>query len=422
MTTGGSLDSIVPTVTSGAADKPNSAVDGSIVAVESFAVGGRGVARLDDGRVAFVEGAVPGDLVSISLLSQKRRYVEAETVEIIRSSPMRVEPWCPHRAEGCGGCDWQHVEAVERRRQQVSLVGEVLSRSVRAPIEVQHVGSVPDLHYRTSARLSIAGGRAGFKRTRSAEVVPFGSCGVLHDGLRWVGEVDWGGADEVTVRHSVADAASLAVVHPSAEHVDVPDSVTVVGADELRAGRRAWIYEQAAGQRFRLSAGAFFQSGPAAVELLVDTIAGRVGPELAASSRIADLYAGVGVFTKALAATAPQAEWLVVESNRSAVADARVNLSDVSARVVGTPVERLRPARASVVIADPPRSGLGARGARTVVDMQPDLVVLVSCDLGALNRDVRLLADTGYQLLSADVLDLFPQTSHLEVVSVFGGR
>ncbi|MEZ5280367.1 MAG: methyltransferase [Acidimicrobiales bacterium] len=409
-------------MTSGAADKPISAVDGSIVAVESFAVGGRGVARLDDGRVAFVDGAVPGDMVLVSLLSQKRRYVEAEAVEIARPSPIRVEPWCPHRAEGCGGCDWQHVEAAARRRHQVGLIAEVLDRSVGASIEVEHAGSVPDRHYRTSARLSITGGRAGFKRSRSAEVVPFGSCGVLHDGLGWVAEVDWGGADEVMVRHSGADGVSLAVVHPSVEHIDAPDSVTIVGADEIRAGRRAWIYEQAAGQRFRLSAGAFFQSGPAAVELLVDTIAQRVGNELAASSRVADLYGGVGVFTKALASMAPRAEWLVVESNRSAVADARVNLSDVQARVIATKVERLRPARSSVVIADPPRSGLGAKGAKVVADMQPESVVLVSCDAGALARDARLLAQAGFQLLSADVLDLFPQTSHVEVVSVFGGR
>jgi 23S rRNA (uracil1939-C5)-methyltransferase len=109
----------------------------------------------------------------------------------------------------------------------------------------------------------------------------------------------------------------------------------------------------------------------------------------------------------------------LVESGASAVADARVNLADSHVRIVKADVGRWRAARADAVVADPPRTGLAAAGVAAVAATHADRVALVSCDPAALGRDAKLLAGAGYRLVTATLVDLFPHTSHVEVVSRF---
>ncbi len=265
----------------------------------------------------------------------------------------------------------------------------------------------------------VSNGRPGFRRSRSDEAIVVDSCGVLAPGLRWALDVDWGDSTELSLRCSEATGEALAVVSPSVGSIDAPEHVVLVGADDLQRGISTSIAETAAGRRFRLSAGSFFQSGPQAVELLAETIAGRVGSVLETASTAIDLYAGVGVFASVLGHRFPSVQWVVVESNRAAVADARVNLADIRANTVASRVERFVPGRASVVIADPPRGGLGKRAVAVVAASGAPTVVLISCDLGSFGRDARLLVDMGWSLTGVDVLDLFPQTSHVEIVSVY---
>jgi 23S rRNA (uracil1939-C5)-methyltransferase len=112
----------------------------------------------------------------------------------------------------------------------------------------------------------------------------------------------------------------------------------------------------------------------------------------------------------------------LVESSPSAAADARVNLADRQARVVRGDAARWRGKRAAAVVADPPRTGLGRQGVAAVRASQAERLVLVSCDAAALGRDAKLLADAGYDLRHATLVDLFPHTSHLEVVTRFDKR
>ena len=105
-----------------------------------------------------------------------------------------------------------------------------------------------------------------------------------------------------------------------------------------------------------------------------------------------------------------------MENSASAVADAAHNLGN-HATIVRSPVEEWVPELADVVIADPPRSGLRAAGVKVVAGTEAPHVMLISCDAGALGRDAGLMAEAGYILDQVDVLDMFPQTSHVEVVS-----
>src|SRR5690606_23205851 len=156
--------------------------------------------------------------------------------------------------------------------------------------------------------------------------------------------------------------------------------VRVVTGADLAAGRRAWLHEDVAGARLRVSARAFFQPGPAAAEALVGAVAAAAG-EVGDGTRLVDLYGGVGLFA---ATVGRRARVELVEASAPAVADARVNLRGRPARVVRSDVARWRPRRADVAVADPPRAGLGRAGVRAVAATGAARVVLVSCDAGSL--------------------------------------
>jgi 23S rRNA (uracil1939-C5)-methyltransferase len=203
----------------------------------------------------------------------------------------------------------------------------------------------------------------------------------------------------LTLRVSEATGEATALWDPEAGAVEgLPPHVAT--------GPSAALTEVVAGHPLRVSAGSFFQSGPAAAELLVQRVL-AAAPELRSASRVLDAYAGVGLF--AVAATAPSAHIVAVESARSA-------------RVERRQVGEWRPKRREtfdVVVADPARTGLGKPGARAVAAAGARVLVLVSCDPVALARDAALLRSHGYRHESTDVVDLFPGTHHVETVTRF---
>jgi 23S rRNA (uracil1939-C5)-methyltransferase len=141
------------------------------------------------------------------------------------------------------------------------------------------------------------------------------------------------------------------------------------------------------------------------------------GPELLGAARVVDAYAGVGLF--AATVVPPGAAITTVEWNRSSVADARVNLAGRDVVVRRSDVARWSPEPADVVIADPARTGLGRRATAVLAATEASVLLLVSCDPAALARDASLLAGHGFTLEAAQVIDLFPHTHHVEVVSRF---
>jgi len=387
------------------------------VDVVRIAGGGEGVAHLDDGRVVFVSGAVPGDRARIELTVDKRRFAKGRIVEVVESGPARIEPTCAHVADGCGGCDWRHIRPSEQAGLKVAIVTDALERIGR--LEEPSVVAGPALAPaggRTTVRAIIRNGRAGFRRRASHDAVIVDGCDVAHPLIEEL-LVDgrFGAAKEVTLRTGVASGDRLALVSPSAEGVRLPDDVILIGADELAAGGSAFITEEVGGRSWQISAGSFFQTRPDGAAALFDLVATAVDEHAPAEGRAIDLYSGVGLFAAAVGDRPVTA----VEASVSSVADARINLANDPVTIVESKVERWTPHVADIVIADPSRAGLGAEAVDVIAATKAEAVVLVSCDPGSLGRDAALLVDAGYQFATATVVDLFPQTSHVEVVSVF---
>lgn len=384
-----------------------------------MAVGGEAVAREASGRVVFVADAAPGETVLVELTEEKRSFARGRVVEVRSASPDRVVPPCPHVAGGCGGCDWQHLAVTAQRRLRREQVAEVLDR--QAGLADPVVESGPELaaeRFRTTVRGTTSpDGRFAFRRRRSHEPVMVDSCLVAHPLVEEIiAEGTFGAAADVTIRVGARTGERLVLVGPTAADVVVPDDVRVVGADELKAGRRAWFREEVAGRSWRISAGSFFQASPEGAEALVSEVTRLVRRLAPGADRLVDLCCGVGLF----AGTVGAAHATVgVERSAPAVADARHNLSDLDGRVVRTSLARWRPSAADVVVADPARAGLAKDGVAAVVATGAPLLVLVSCDPASLGRDAALLAGAGYHHVSSTVLDLFGHTGRIEVVSGF---
>lgn len=385
----------------------------------AMAVGGEAVAREASGRVVFVSGAGPGETVRVELTDERRTFARGSVLDVVAPSPDRVVPPCPHVAAGCGGCDWQHLAVDAQRRLRRDLVVEVLGRAggITAP-RVDAGIALPAERLRTTVRGTAGiGGRFAFRRRRSREPVEVDSCLIAHPLVEeLVAEGRFGTAHDVTIRVGSRTGERLVVVGPSARDVQVPPGVTVVGTDELAKGHRAWFHEEVAGRTWRVSAGSFFQASPEGAEALVAEVNAMIADAGPREGRLVDLCSGVGLFAGTVGD-----RWRVtgVERSASAVADARHNLADTDARLVKVALGRWRPGPADVVVADPARSGLGAEGVRAVAGTGAARCILVSCDPGALGRDVGLLREAGYHHDRSVVLDLFGHTGQVEVVSGF---
>jgi 23S rRNA (uracil1939-C5)-methyltransferase len=382
---------------------------------ERFVAGGEAMAHAADGRVVFVRGGVPGDVVSVEAVEDRGGWWRGVVTEVHEPSTDRVEPPCDRRRDGCGGCDWQHLVVEAQLPAKVTIVRDALRRTGRLPdAEVRTGAAVPAQGYRTTVRLvGDADGRAAYRQERSHDTVPAEGCLVAHPALRSLlpGMTVTPGL-EVTLRVSAATGEANARWDPGRGSVGgLAPSVAV--------GVGAHLHEDVAGFRFRVSAASFFQSGPAAAELLVGAVR-AAAPELEHATTVLDAYAGIGLF--ALAATPPAARVITVETSRSALDDCRANLAGREARIEHGQVSRWRPTageQIDVVIADPARSGLGKPGVGALISARAPVIVLVSCDPVAAARDAALLGRHGYRHDGTTVLDLFPHTHHVECVTRF---
>lgn len=387
--------------------------------VDRMAVGGDGIARASDGRVVFVTGALPGERVRVRVTQQKRDFWRADVMEVIEAHGSRVLPPCPEVERGCGGCSWMHVDPAAQLGLKMDIVRDALARQggrIDAQVSAGH--SVGAVRYRTTARFAAdAKGRLGFRRAASHAVLGLDDCLVTHRGITDLLPVTriTPGA-ELTVRVSEHTGERTALLGESgAAGRAVPRPRIEELPSDVGRGSRASLTERVAGVDLRVSAASFFQSSAQSAELLVNAVASALGP-VGSVRRWVDLYSGIGLFAASLL---PESEVVAVEQSASACHDARHNLAGRPAVVVEGDVEDWSPELADAVVADPARRGLGARGVRVVAGTSAPVVVLVSCDAAALGRDTALLAASGYVHAGSTVLDLFPGTPHVEVVTRF---
>jgi tRNA/tmRNA/rRNA uracil-C5-methylase (TrmA/RlmC/RlmD family) len=367
--------------------------------VGPVAHGGHCVAR-SEGRVVFVRHALPGERVRVVVSEDGGgSFCRADALAVLDPSPQRVPAPCSWaRAGGCGGCDLQHVDPGAQRELKAAVLAEQLRRLAgidrAVPVEELPGGA---LGWRHRVRLAVDDqGRAGLRAHRSHDVLPIVDCPITPAGA--LPPVLERGFDPGTEIEVVADANGT---------VHVGDD----GPAVQRAAGREWV----------LSPGVFWQVHPALPDALAAVVGEWAGAP--AGGRAWDLFGGVGLFAAVLAGqVGPGGAVTVVESSRQAVADGRAALADLPQ--VDWRVGRVEnvlgglEGRPDVVVADPPRRGLGRPLVDALCERAPDRVVHVACDPAALARDISLFAARGYRLENLRAFDAFPMTHHFECVGL----
>lgn len=390
---------------------------------------GAGVARDSDGRTVFCKGALLGERVEVELTQEKKRFARGVVVDVLEPSPERISPACPTHHAGCGGCDLAHGSFEIQREIKAHVVRDALERVGRVPVDtineawVGFTEPTVDGWYRTTARLMVARERLGYRRAGSHDAVVADTCGVVHPLIEKViaeGKFPGTAGPEVVLRASVADDEVFVIVDGDPAGVKLPDQARLIVRSDLEAGQEQAMTEDAAGRSWIVSAGSFFQAGPAIATSLVDAVRAAVGD--VSGTTLVDAYCGVGLFAGTIGQHA--ASVIAIESSASSIADAEQNLSgpefdDVDVELVHARVQDWEPEPADIVIADPARSGLGLEGVETLAATQAPTFVLVSCDTGSFGRDTALLINAGYNLQSVRLVDAFRDTSHVETIATF---
>ena len=452
-----------------------------VLTVESLDLEAQGVARREDGKVVFIDGALPGERVVVNVHRKKNNWEQASLLRVERESSQRVAPRCPHFGlhEGaCGGCKMQHLHAgaqvaIKQRVLEDNLwhLGKVKPETMLRPIEG------PAWGYRWRARFSVRHVRkkgavlVGFHERKSRYVADIRECHVVPkevsdlllplraligsmEAIETCPQIELACGDDVialVLRHleplSEGDLAKLrafAQQHPRVQwwlQPKGPDSVRLMDAGDARQLSYA-LPEFGVVMPFKPTD--FTQVNPFINRVLVHTALGLLQPQR--SERVIDWFCGLGNFTLPLATHA--GEVLGIEGSEALVARAREN-SEAN-RAAGriqtawaatnfvarnlfemTPELLVADGRADRWLVDPPREGAFAL-AKALADLhqQPELrtggwtppkrIVYVSCNPATLARDAGLLVhQAGYRCTFAGVVNMFPHTAHVESIAVF---
>jgi 23S rRNA (uracil1939-C5)-methyltransferase len=409
--------------------------------VEKPAAGGRMIAR-HDGQVVFVLGAIPGERVRATIDRVERQLAFATVVEILDASPHRRDPG---RDPLCGGCLYAHIDYAHQLAIKSDVVHDAFTRLGRIvlPETVQVVGS-PEQGYRMRARLHISGERIGFYREGSHTLCDARQTGqMIADGLDAVGlaasllasdgvrvsfvEISENiPGDQRALRVETAGPVPSSTVDAVAAIRGItgctfagPEGTLVAGPPVVADSLSTLTMGRAPSGRLSRRPGSFFQANRF---LLPDLVTGVLG-SVSDAGELLDLYAGVGLFSIALAATG-RMRVTAVEGDRSASIDLVENAGQFgdAIRVVQSSVEEYvgrRHHAPETIIVDPPRTGISRQGMEGISRLGSRRVVYVSCDPATMARDARRLLDAGYRLGHLRAFDLFPNTPHVESLGLF---
>jgi len=387
------------------------------IEIEKLVYGGDGLSRVD-GQVVLTPLVLPGEYVTVQTSKIKNGLLRGAVSQIEQASPHRIAPRCPYFG-ACGGCQYQHSDYQFQVEQKRAILLENLQRLGGMKYEGDlHTITADPWFYRNRIQLHFDKGRSGFNRLGSNQLVPVSDCFIasplLVDAIRQLSEI-------ATKPEWPSFLQSLELFSNETDlQINVLDTTRPVAARffdwlkkflPLAPGPIAY---QAVGHSFRISHGAFFQVNRFLIERLVEEVIGQE-----TSDHAIDLYAGVGLFSLPMAKKFARVD--SVERSGPAVRDLEFNAQQAEIANVTASREAsedfLRGVRAApdLIIADPPRSGLGKEATQELLRVKPKKLVIVSCDPATLARDLKVLL-TGFAIEKMTLVDLFPQTYHLETV------
>jgi 23S rRNA (uracil1939-C5)-methyltransferase len=388
------------------------------VTIEKLIYGGDGLARLD-GQVALAPFVLPGERAVVEVVERKSGLLRGKLVEVREASADRVTPPCPYFMH-CGGCHYQHAGYEAQLALKRDILAETLRRvgKIEPPADIRVIAAEP-LHYRNRVQLHIRGTQIGYLEAHSNRLSPIEQCPISSPRIN--GAI-------ATLREMLRDARWPRFVESIEVFSDETQLQLNVLDTERPVARRFfdWCAEilpglvpgaldyRAAGEVYRVSGGSFFQVNRHLIDRMAELAIGDAQGETAL-----DLYAGVGLFSLPLGKRF--ARVTAVESGGAAIRDLQFNAerAGVAMDARQSSVDAFLAALTTApdfVLADPPRAGLGKTVVAHLARLGPPLLTIVACDPATLARDLAGLVNAGYRIDGMTMIDLFPQTFHIEAI------
>ena len=416
--------------------------------IDKLVAGGKGLGRYEN-KVYFVKYAAPNEIVRVEVLKEKRDYGEGRVVEVLIPSSSRVEPLCPHFGV-CGGCQLQHIAYEEQVKQKVEIFKEQLQRlgKIKEIPPVEAIPSPQPYGYRIRVQFHVDSGKLGFVEDETlreqkgyGEIVDIERCPVLHPkledlipDLKRISK-DFPTISEIHITYSpTRDEAVVKLVGElklsqlkKVKEEYLPNWVVGVGSYK-RVGReliriefvgRDYTFIETKGYKYRLTAESFVQNNYLLWEKFIE-----VATEGDKRGFCLDTFCGIGFFSIPLSEKAFFVEgsdmnpYAVADANYNAKINGRPNAQFIKA----TPSQHMKrylDREVDTVVFDPPRSGLDKRDLEVLKELKPDRIVYISCNPSTLARDLgKILRWGDYSYKKAYLIDLFPQTAHIESVNI----
>ena len=414
------------------------------VPIDSVAFKGYGVARIH-GKVVFVPYAVTGDRAWVEVIEEKKKYSMGRLIQIVEPSPWRVNPPCPYFGS-CGGCQWQHIDYSAQGELKKEILGDLLKRLGKLK-EIPSVGLVPSpksYDYRIRIQLKVRGKAMGYYREGSHQIVDIDRCPISHPLVNRIIRKLRGEfavlelMKEIEINVSPEEGRGIILFHPHSldrriesltkkllQSDPILRGIAIAGRGELNLFGDPVLnftipLSQERNLTLRISPGSFSQVNLEQNQALIQIV--LQFSEVDQEDRVFDLYAGAGNLTLPLAMRAK--EVLGIEENRMAIKDAQFNAERngiknchfIQGRVEDVLLDWKRETP-HVIVLDPPRTGCKTILDR-VVGLKPRKIIYVSCEPTTFSRDLHLFSERGYSLQRLSLIDMFPQTYHMEMVGL----
>ena len=375
--------------------------------VGNIANGGHFIGRHND-QIVFVRHGLTGERANVKITAVNSKFAFGDAIEIIKKSKDRVTAPCKYaHPEGCGGCDFQHIDPIAQLNLKKIVIQDQFKRIAKIEInpEIISKDSLGGLNWRTRLNLAISENKKlGLYAHKSNKIIEIDECLIAVEGINKseIFNKKWENEDNIKISYSSDDDMNISQLGKN-----------ISGSDKLN--------EVVDDNKYYISPKSFWQSHKNAPHLILEQVLKFAN--IKEGERVCDLYGGVGLFTLPISKILGEnGEVHLIEVNRVCIADANEMFADIKNIFIhhGTVEQKLGSIKKiNTIILDPPRNGVSKQVINQMIEKKPQTIIYISCNPSTLARDAKVLTDNNYTLTNIVGLDLFPMTHHIECVASF---
>ena len=385
---------------------------GDIITLDigTIANGGHFIARHNE-QIIFVRHSITGEKANVKITAVNSKFAFGDAVEILKKSKDRVNAPCKYaHPEGCGGCDFQHIDLKTQLNFKKIVIQDQFKRIAKIDINPDLISADSNngLNWRSRLNLGISENKKlGLRSHKSNKIIEIDECLIA---LKEINNLDvfnkhWENNDNIKI--SCSSENDINISHLGKK---------ISGSDKLK--------EVVEDNKFNISPQSFWQSHKSAPGIILEKVLKFAN--IKKGERVCDLYGGVGLFTLPISKIIGEnGEVHLIETNRTCIDDANEMFADLKNIFThhGTVEQKLGSVKKiDTIILDPPRNGISKQVINQMIEKKPHTIVYVSCNPSTLARDTKILLNNKYALTNVVGLDLFPMTHHVECVASFSKK